>query len=33
MGKCSAEVRLPLCEMGEGNKAKLAGIMKEYSLI
>ncbi|MCM2359516.1 MAG: 4-hydroxy-tetrahydrodipicolinate synthase [Geobacteraceae bacterium] len=33
MGKCSDEVRLPLCPMGEGNKAKLAGIMKEYNLI
>jgi len=26
-------VRLPLCPMSEGNKAKLAGIMKEYGLI
>jgi len=33
MGKCSDEVRLPLCEMGAGNKAKLAAIMKEYNLI
>ncbi|MBT1073259.1 4-hydroxy-tetrahydrodipicolinate synthase [Pelotalea chapellei] len=33
MGKCSDEVRLPLCPMGEGNKAKLAAIMKEYKLI
>ncbi len=33
MGKCSDEVRLPLCPMGEGNKAKLAAIMKEYNLI
>jgi 4-hydroxy-tetrahydrodipicolinate synthase len=33
MGKCSAEVRLPLCEMGAANKAKLAEIMKEYKLI
>jgi len=33
MGKCSDEVRLPLCEMGAGNKAKLASIMKEYNLI
>jgi 4-hydroxy-tetrahydrodipicolinate synthase len=33
MGKCSDEVRLPLCEMGAGNKAKLAAIMKEYKLI
>jgi 4-hydroxy-tetrahydrodipicolinate synthase len=33
MGKCSAEVRLPLCEMSAGNKAKLEAIMKEYKLI
>jgi 4-hydroxy-tetrahydrodipicolinate synthase len=33
MGKCSDEVRLPLCPMGEANKAKLAGILKEYALI
>src|SRR6266568_4162710 len=30
MGKCSDEVRLPLCEMSAGNKAKLTAIMKEY---
>jgi 4-hydroxy-tetrahydrodipicolinate synthase len=33
MDKCSDEVRLPLCEMGAGNKAKLTAIMKEYGLI
>ncbi len=33
MGKCSDEVRLPLAPMAEANKAKLAGIMKEYNLI
>lgn len=33
MGKCSDEVRLPLCPMSEVNKAKLEGIMKEYGLI
>ncbi len=33
MGKCSDEVRLPLCPMGEANKAKLAAVMKEYKLI
>ncbi|TWJ19042.1 4-hydroxy-tetrahydrodipicolinate synthase [Geobacter argillaceus] len=33
MGKCSDELRLPLCPMGEANKAKLAAIMKEYGLI
>ena len=33
MGKCSDEVRLPLCPMGEATKAKLTAIMKEYKLI
>ena len=33
MGRCSDQVRLPLCPMGEGNKAKLAAILKEYGLI
>jgi 4-hydroxy-tetrahydrodipicolinate synthase len=33
MGKCSDEVRLPLAPLEEGNKAKLARIMKEYYLI
>jgi 4-hydroxy-tetrahydrodipicolinate synthase len=33
MGKCSDEVRLPLCPMSDANMAKLAGIMKEYKLI
>uniref|UniRef100_A0A831U115 4-hydroxy-tetrahydrodipicolinate synthase n=1 Tax=Geobacter metallireducens TaxID=28232 RepID=A0A831U115_GEOME len=33
MGKCSDEVRLPLCPMGTANKEKLAAIMKEYKLI
>jgi 4-hydroxy-tetrahydrodipicolinate synthase len=33
MGKCSDEVRLPLAPMSDGNKAKLAAIMKEYALI
>jgi 4-hydroxy-tetrahydrodipicolinate synthase len=33
MGKCSDEVRLPLCPMGAANKAKLEGILKEYGLI
>ncbi|BBA68709.1 4-hydroxy-tetrahydrodipicolinate synthase [Geobacter sulfurreducens] len=33
MGKCSDEVRLPLCPIGEANKVKLAAIMKEYQLI
>jgi 4-hydroxy-tetrahydrodipicolinate synthase len=33
MGKCSDEVRLPLCPMSDANKAKLTAIMKEYKLI
>ena len=33
MGKASDEVRLPLAPMSDGNKAKLAAIMKEYNLI
>lgn len=33
MGKCSDELRLPLCPMGEANKTRLAAIMKEYDLI
>ncbi len=33
MGKCGDEARLPLAPMSEANKAKLAGIMKEYGLI
>lgn len=33
MGKCSDEVRLPLCPMSAANKAKLEAILKEYQLI
>jgi len=33
MGRCSDEVRLPLCPMSDANKARLAAIMKEYKLI
>jgi len=33
MGKCSDEVRMPLCPLSDANKAKLAAIMKEYKLI
>jgi 4-hydroxy-tetrahydrodipicolinate synthase len=33
MGKCSDEVRLPLCPMSAANKAKLEVILKEYQLI
>jgi len=33
MGKCSDEVRLPLCPMSDANKGKLTAIMNEYQLI
>jgi len=33
MGKCSDEVRLPLCPMSKANRTKLTSIMKEYHLI
>ena len=33
MGFCSEEMRLPLCEMEEANKAKLAAVLKEYGVI
>jgi 4-hydroxy-tetrahydrodipicolinate synthase len=33
MGKCSDEVRLPLCPLTEANKANLTSIMMEYELI
>lgn len=33
MGKCSDEVRLPLCPMSDGNRATLTAIMNEYQLI
>lgn len=33
MGKCSAEMRLPLCEMGKENQKKLKMVLKEYRLI
>jgi 4-hydroxy-tetrahydrodipicolinate synthase len=33
MGKCSDEVRPPLCPMSDANKAKLIVIMNEYQLI
>ena len=33
MGKCHAEVRLPLAPLAEANLAKLSAIMKEYELI
>ena len=33
MGYCSEEMRLPLCEMEDANKAKLISVMKEYKII
>lgn len=33
LGKCDIEMRLPLCEMDDANKAKLLGIMKEMGLL
>ena len=33
MSFCSGEMRLPLCEMEDANKAKLISVMKEYHII
>jgi len=33
MGKCSDELRLPLCEMGRENREKLVKVLKEYRLV
>ncbi len=33
MGFCSEEMRLPLCEMEDSNKAKLAAVLGEYGII
>ena len=33
LGWCSEEMRLPLCEMDEGNKEKLISVMKAYNLL
>ncbi len=33
MGKCEEIFRLPLCPMGEGNRAKLAVTLKDYQLL
>ena len=33
MGLCSAEMRLPMCDIGENNKIKLEKILKQYELI
>ncbi len=33
MGKCTDELRLPLCAMSQANKEKLIKVMKDYGLI
>ena len=33
MGLCTAEMRLPMCEIGEENKIKLFNLLKQYELI
>lgn len=33
MGLCSAEMRLPMCEIGEKNRAKLETVLLEYGLL
>lgn len=33
MGLCSAEMRLPMCEIGVENRERLKGTLKEYKLI
>ena len=33
MGLCSAEMRLPMCEIAEKNRDKLEAILKEYGLV
>ena len=33
MGFCSEEMRLPLCEMDDANRAKLIEVLKEYRLL
>ena len=33
LGLCSEEMRLPLCEMEDANKARLEAILKEYGLL
>ncbi|MDD5435799.1 MAG: 4-hydroxy-tetrahydrodipicolinate synthase, partial [Nitrospira sp.] len=33
MGRCTEEMRLPLCPMAEGNKEKLRKVLKGYGLI
>ena len=33
MGKCSGELRLPLCEMEDGTKAALVNVLRTYKLL
>ncbi len=33
MGKCEETFRLPLCPMGEGTRARLTAVLKDYQLI
>ena len=33
LGWCSEEMRLPLCEMEEANKAKLVAALKEHGIL
>ena len=33
MGLCGEEMRLPLCEMDDANRAKLIKILKDYGLL
>ncbi len=33
MGKCTEEMRLPLCSMSEGNRERLRNVLKGYKLI
>ena len=33
MGFCDVEMRLPLCEMEDSNKARLVAAMKEHGLL
>lgn len=33
MGKCSGEMRLPLCEMGSANRERLIGVLREHHVL
>ena len=33
MGYCQEILRLPMCEMEEENRSRLAGVLKEYDLL